>query len=137
MAKKILLVEDDVFVSDIYARELKKAGYDVTVAGDGLEGIEKTKEDQFDLILLDIMMPKKTGIDVLKEIRTPTAKAKDTPVYLLTNLGQGSIIKQAIDIGAQGYLLKARVLPSQVLQAVNDFFEKGPMKIDLSEFGLE
>lgn len=137
MAKKILLVEDDVFVSDIYGRELKKAGYDVTVAGDGLEGIEKTKEDQFDLILLDIMMPKKTGIDVLKEIRTPTAKAKDTPVYLLTNLGQGSIIKQAIDIGAQGYLLKARVLPSQVLQAVNDFFEKGPMKIDLSEFGLE
>ena len=137
MAKKILLVEDDVFVSDIYARELKKAGYDVTVAGDGLEGIEKTKEDQFDLILLDIMMPKKTGIDVLKEIRTPTAKAKDTPVYLLTNLGQGSIIKQAIDIGAQGYLLKARVLPSQVLQAVNDFFEKGPMKVDLSEFGLE
>ena len=137
MAKKILLVEDDVFVSDIYGRELKKAGYDVTVAGDGLEGIEKTKEDQFDLILLDIMMPKKTGIDVLKEIRTPTAKAKDTPVYLLTNLGQGSIIKQAIDIGAQGYLLKARVLPSQVLQAVNDFFEKGPIKLDLSEFGLE
>ena len=137
MAKRILLVEDDVFVSDIYSRELKKAGYEVTVAGDGLEGIEKTKTDEFDLILLDIMMPKKTGIDVLKEIRTPTAKAKDTPVYLLTNLGQGSIIKQAIDIGAQGYLLKARVLPSQVLQAVNDFFEKGPMKIDLSEFGLE
>ena len=137
MAKKLLLVEDDVFVSDIYSRELKKAGYEVTVAGDGLEGIEQTKSDQFDLILLDIMMPKKTGIDVLKEIRTPTAKAKDTPVYLLTNLGQGSIIRQAIEIGAQGYLLKARVLPSQVLQAVNDFFEKGPMKIDLSEFGLE
>ena len=137
MAKKILLIEDDVFVSDIYSRELKKAGYEVMVAGDGLEGIEQTKSDQFDLILLDIMMPKKTGIDVLKEIRTPTAKAKDTPVYLLTNLGQGSIIKQAIEIGAQGYLLKARVLPSQVLQAVNDFFEKGPMKIDLSEFGLE
>ena len=137
MAKRILLVEDDVFVSDIYSRELKKAGYEVTVAVDGLEGIEKTKTDEFDLILLDIMMPKKTGIDVLKEIRTPTAKAKDTPVYLLTNLGQGSIIKQAIDIGAQGYLLKARVLPSQVLQAVNDFFAKGPMKIDLSEFGLE
>ncbi len=137
MAKKILLVEDDVFVSDIYGRELKKAGYEVTVAGDGLEGIEQTKVNQYDLILLDIMMPKKTGIDVLKEIRTPTAKAKDTPVYLLTNLGQGSIIKQAIDIGAQGYLLKARVLPSQVLQAVNDFFEKGPMKIDMAEFGLD
>lgn len=137
MARKILLIEDDVFVSDIYARELKKSGYEVTVAEDGLEGIEATKTGKFDLILLDIMMPKKTGIDVLKEIRVPTSQAKNTPVYLLTNLGQGSIIKQAIELGAQGYLLKARVLPSQVLQAVNDFFEKGPMKIDLSEFGLE
>ncbi|OGY25202.1 MAG: hypothetical protein A2Z11_01830 [Candidatus Woykebacteria bacterium RBG_16_43_9] len=137
MARKILLIEDDVFVSDIYARELKKSGYEVTVAEDGLEGIEATKTGKFDLILLDIMMPKKTGIDVLKEIKVPTSQAKNTPVYLLTNLGQGSIIKQAIELGAQGYLLKARVLPSQVLQAVNDFFEKGPMKIDLSEFGLE
>jgi two-component system sensor histidine kinase and response regulator WspE len=137
MAKKILLIEDDVFVSDIYSRELKKGGYEVEVAEDGLEGVETTKSSKYDLILLDIMMPKKTGIDVLKEIRVPNSPAKDTPVYLLTNLGQGSIIKQAIEIGAQGYLLKARVLPSQVLQAVNDFFEKGPMKIDLAEFGLE
>lgn len=137
MARKILLIEDDVFVSDIYTRELKKGGYEVEVAADGLEGVEKAKENKYDLILLDIMLPKKTGVDVLKEIRVPNSPAKDTPVYLLTNLGQGSIIKQAIEIGSQGYLLKARVLPSQVLQAVDDFFEKGPMKIELAEFGLE
>ena len=137
MAKRILLIEDDVFVSDIYTRELKKGGYEVITAGDGLDGIEKAEAGGYDLILLDIMLPKKTGIDVLKEIRTPASAAKDIPVYLLTNLGQGSIIKQAIDLGAQGYLLKARVLPSQVLQAVNNFFELGPMQIDLSEFGLE
>ena len=137
MARRILLIEDDVFVSDIYSRELKKGGYDVANATNGLEGVEMAKADRYDLILLDIMMPKKTGIDVLKEIRVPSFPNKETPVYLLTNLGQGSIIKQAIEIGAQGYLLKARVLPSQVLQAVNSFFEVGPMKIDLSEFGLE
>ena len=137
MARKILLIEDDVFVSDIYSRELKKSGYEVEVAADGVEGVEKARDNKYDLLLLDIMLPKKTGIDVLKEIRVPGSPAKDLPVYLLTNLGQGSIIKQAIEIGAQGYLLKARVLPSQVLQAVNDFFEKGPMKIDLAEFGLE
>jgi len=137
MAKKLLLIEDDVFVRDIYVRELKKGGYDVDLAEDGQEGVDKAIAGSYDLILLDIMMPKLTGIDVLKILRGGNSPSKDTAVYLLTNLGQGSIIKQAIDIGAQGYLLKARVLPSQVLQAVNDFFEKGPMKIDLSEFGLE
>ncbi|OGY23398.1 MAG: hypothetical protein A2172_04180 [Candidatus Woykebacteria bacterium RBG_13_40_15] len=137
MARKILLVEDDAFVRDIYMRELTKGGFEIDAAEDGLEGIEKAKETKYDLILLDIMLPKKTGIDVLKDIRVNTSASKGTSVYLLTNLGQGSVIRQAVEIGAQGYLLKARVLPSQVLQAVNDFFEKGPMKMDLKEFGLE
>ena len=137
MAKKILLIEDDVFVRDIYTRELSRGDFDVVTAEDGQEGEEKTKSGKFDLILLDIMLPKKTGIEVLKDIRGPGNPNKDTAVYLLTNLGQGSIIKQAIEVGAQGYLLKARVLPSQVLQAVNDFFAKGPMQVDLKELGLE
>ena len=137
MLKKILLIEDDVFVRDIYTRELNKGDYEISVAEDGQEGIDKTKSTKYDIILLDIMLPKKTGIDVLKEVRMPSNQNKDTAVYLLTNLGQGSIIKQAIEIGAQGYLLKARVLPSQVYQAVNDYFSKGPMNIDLKEFGLE
>ncbi|MDP2671342.1 MAG: response regulator [bacterium] len=137
MSRKILLIEDDVFVKDIYMRELVKGGYDVIPAEDGQLGIDKAESEKPELILLDIMLPKKTGIDVLKEIRTEGSAAKDIPVYLLTNLGQGSIIKQALEIGAQGYLLKARVLPSQVLEAVNEFFEKGPMKVDLKEFGLE
>ena len=135
--KKILLIEDDVFVRDIYGRELKKGDYEVTVAEDGQQGIEKALSQQFDLILLDIMMPKKTGIDVLRELRSSDSPYKNTPVYLLTNLGQGSIIKQAVDIGAQGYLLKARFLPSQVLESIDKFFKEGPMKIDLKEFGLE
>ena len=137
MAKKVLVVEDDVFVRDIYARELKKGGYEVEIAEDGLEGLEKIKTGGYDIVLLDIMMPKMTGVDVLKNVRDPKFPATDIPVYLLTNLGQGSIIKQCLEIGAQGYLLKARVLPSQVLKSVNDFFEFGPMKVDLAEFGLE
>ena len=137
MAKKVLVVEDDVFVRDIYARELKKGGYEVEIAEDGLEGLEKIKTGGYDIVLLDIMMPKMTGVDVLKNVRDPKFPATDIPVYLLTNLGQGSIIKQCLEIGAQGYLLKARVLPSQVLKSVNDFFQFGPMKVDLAEFGLE
>jgi DNA-binding response OmpR family regulator len=137
MARKLLLVEDDVFVKDIYLRELVKGGYNVSVAEDGESGVAKAQSEKPELILLDIMLPKKTGIDVLKDIRAEGSPAKEIPVYLLTNLGQGSIIKQAIEIGAQGYLLKARVLPSQVLTAVDDFFKHGPMKVDLKELGLE
>lgn len=135
--KKVLIVEDDIFIRDIYARELKKGDYEITIAEDGQAGIDKATSEKFDIILLDIMLPKKTGIDVLKELRAAADPYKSTPVYLLTNLGQGSIIKQAVDIGAQGYLLKARYLPSQVLDSVNRYFTEGPMKIDLKEFGLE
>lgn len=59
MAKKILLIEDDVFVRDIYVRELRKEDYDIIIAEDGQEGVDKTKSDKYDLILLDIMLPKK------------------------------------------------------------------------------
>jgi CheY-like chemotaxis protein len=135
--KKILLIEDDVFIRDIYSRELKKGEYEVVIAEDGETGIAKATSEQYDIILLDIMLPKKTGIDVLRALRSAPEPYKNTPVYLLTNLGQGSIIKQAVDIGAQGYLLKARFLPSQVLETLDHFFKEGPMKIDLKEFGLE
>lgn len=135
--KKILLVEDDIFVRDIYSRELKKGDFEVTIAEDGQIGIDKATAEKYDLVLLDIMLPKKTGIDVLRELRASAEPYKATPVYLLTNLGQGSIIKQAVDMGIQGYLLKARFLPSQVLESINKFFVDGPMKIDLKEFGLE
>ncbi|HSX57701.1 MAG TPA: response regulator [Candidatus Saccharimonadales bacterium] len=135
--KKILLIEDDVFIRDIYARELKKGDYEIVIAADGDEGVAKSTSEKYDLVLLDIMLPKQTGIDVLRKLRQAPEPYRSTPVYLLTNLGQGSIIKQAVDIGAQGYLLKARYLPSQVLESIDRFFVEGPMKINLKEFGLE
>ncbi len=133
--KKILLVEDDVFIREIYSRELKNGGYDVTVAEDGEKGARLATSEKFDLILLDIMLPKKTGLEVLKDLRK--SPQKDLPVYLLTNLGQGSVIKEAVGVGLQGYLLKARFLPSEVLKAVDSFFANGPMKINNQELGLE
>jgi len=132
--KKVLLIEDDIFIRDIYTRELKKGDYQVSLAEDGEQGIVKATSENFDLVLLDIMLPKKTGIEVLKAIRTGPEGFKNVPVYLLTNLGQGSVIEQATQLGIQGYLLKARYLPSQVLQSVDSFFKDGPMKIDLKEF---
>ena len=125
MKKKVLVVEDEIFIRELYEKVLQGAGYDVTGAQDGQEGLDKVKAGNFDLVLLDIMLPKMTGIDVLKEIKKdPDPKLNKLPVYLLTNLGQESIIKEAFKIGADGYLLKAKYLPNQIVSEVDAFFKK-------------
>jgi len=125
MKKKVLVVEDEIFIRELYEKVLQGAGYEVTGAQDGQEGLDKVKAGSFDLVLLDIMLPKMTGIDVLKEIKKdPDPKLNKLPVYLLTNLGQESIIKEAFKIGADGYLLKAKYLPNQIVSEVDAFFKK-------------
>ena len=122
--KTILLVEDDLFVRDLYVRTLEKSNYNVVTAVDGQEGIDKSKSAGPDLILLDIMLPKVNGIDVLRSIKAEK-NTKSIPVFLLTNLGQEGIIREAFNIGASGYFLKARLLPQEVVDHVGKFFETG------------
>ncbi|MBU0708652.1 response regulator [Patescibacteria group bacterium] len=123
---KILLVEDDTFVKDLYVRTLTKRGYQVLIAEDGEAGLEVLREnlDKVGLVLLDIMMPKKNGIDALKDMAAEGMTEKTT-VVLLTNLGQESIIKEAFNIGAKGYMLKARLLPREIADQIDEFFETG------------
>jgi len=124
MSKKILLVEDDAFVRDLYNTVLTKAGYEIEIANDGEEAVGMAGYKIYDLILLDIMLPKPTGMEVLKALRAPDSRAKDTPIYLLTNLGEENIMQEAYKIGANGYLLKAKYLPKQLVDEVDKFFEK-------------
>ncbi|HEY5600942.1 MAG TPA: response regulator [Patescibacteria group bacterium] len=126
--RTILIIEDDFFISDMYRLLFMKKGYDVIVAGDGEEGLSKARSTKVDIILLDIMMPKMNGIDVLKALRNDKSSTKDTPVFLLTNLGQENIIKEAFKIGAQGYLMKANLLPQQVVTQVEDYFAEQAKK---------
>lgn len=126
MSKTILLVEDDAFVRDLYFTVLTKAGYDVEIANDGEEAVGMSGYKVYDLVLLDIMLPKLTGMEVLKALRNPESRAKDTPVYLLTNLGEENIIQEAYRLGANGYLLKAKYLPKQLVDEVDKFFSKFP-----------
>lgn len=121
--KKILLIEDEFFIRDLYERYLTKNGYQVITAVDGQEGLDKALANQVDLILLDIMMPKLTGIEVLERIKKEGSIAKDTPVYLLTNQVQESIIKEAFKLGAEGYLIKAQLLPKQIVEEIENIFK--------------
>lgn len=120
--KKILIAEDDFFIRDIYSQVFSLAGYDVQLAVDGAEALEKIQKTTFDIILLDIMMPKMTGIDVLKALRALAPPVKDTPVFIITNLGQQNIIEEAFKVGMDGYIIKSQVTPQQIVSEINTFF---------------
>ncbi len=122
-SKKVLIVEDDLFLSDIYNQFFTKRGYVVVNAYDGEDAVSKALADDFDFIMLDIMLPKKTGIDVLKEIRSTENKSKNLPIFMLTNLGYDEIIKNAFDLGANGYFVKSNLLPNQIIDEVEAFFD--------------
>ncbi len=119
--KKILLAEDDEFLRDLYGGELKKAGYEILIASDGEEALQLIRREKPDLILLDIMMPKITGLDLLKKMKLEE-ELKAVPVILMTSLKQDSVINEGFTLGAVGYLVKTEATPSQVVNEVNKFF---------------
>ena len=120
--KKILIVEDDFFIRDIYSRIFSISGFEVHVAADGQEGLEKIKGSPiYDIILLDVMMPKMSGIEVLGALRTLEPPVKDTPVFIITNLGQQNIIDDAFKLGMDGYIIKSQVTPQQIVDEINTF----------------
>lgn len=122
--KKILIAEDDFFIRDIYRQMFSLAGYQVEEAVDGEDTLNKIKvsPQPYDMILLDIMMPKMTGLDVLKQLRAMTAPVKDSPVFVLSNLGQQSIIEEAFKVGMDGYIIKSQMTPQQIVAEINAYF---------------
>jgi DNA-binding response OmpR family regulator len=118
--KKILLVEDEPFLLGMYQTKLQLENFDVTTAANGEEALEKLKAGAFDIVLLDIMMPKLNGFEVLKEVRRDSDPQKSAmPVIMLTNLGQKSDIEQGLLLGANDYVVKANFTPAEVVAKIN------------------
>ena len=117
---KILIVEDDLFIRELYDRQLSLEGYQVTTAEDGEIGLAKITESIPDLLLLDIMLPKVSGLDLLRTIKAKD-ETKNIPVILLTNLGQDPVIKEGFNLGADGYLIKSAYTPDQIIEEVKKF----------------
>lgn len=118
-AKKILLVEDEDFIRELYTRQLAKAGFAVKSAIDGQSGLDTLKAEQFDLLLLDIMLPGMNGLQLLREFKTQNPNSPMITI-LLTNLGQEAVIKEGFELGAQAYLIKASYTPDQVVNEVKN-----------------
>ena len=116
--KKILLIEDDQFARELYEEVLKDAGFEVDTAVDGVDGLSKMTLGGYNLILLDVMMPKMDGLDVLRELMNNPPKVKNGPIVLLTNLTNDPVIDTAYGLNAKWHLVKASVAVALVDGAV-------------------
>ena len=118
---KILIIEDDQFLSDLYCEVLKKESHQVTVALDGEEGFQKMKKGGYDLVLLDVMLPKLDGIDILKKLEAQKALNKNKKIILLTNLSGQAVLRKKGRIKVDDYLIKSSLTPDQLVAKVKDY----------------
>lgn len=117
MSAKILIVDDDSMIRDIYLRKFRESGFEVTVVADGPTAIQKIEEDPPDVVLLDLVMPQMDGFEVMREV-AKRKLIKMPKLVLLTNLGQKEEIEKGLELGAQDYIIKAHLTPSEVVERV-------------------
>lgn len=114
---KILIVEDDAFLAGIYANKFDKEGFNVQLAIDGEMGLKLAQTSHPDIMLLDILLPKLDGFEVLEKLKADNA-TQNIPVILLTNLGQKEDIDKGLKLGATDYLIKAHFMPAETVEKV-------------------
>src|ERR1700722_8504660 len=119
--RKVLCVEDEHFISELYARALTKGGYDVKVVDDGNQALAEAESNNYDIILLDLMVPNLTGIEMLRKLRDPARvppiKAK---IIIITNLEQREDVRADIEKQADGYLVKAELTPHELVNFISN-----------------
>lgn len=120
---KILIVDDDPDTRNIYSEYLTDEGLEIELAFDGEEGLKKILHGGYNLVLLDIMMPKIDGLGILREIHSlpENSQSKQTPIVVLSALDQQRIIDEAKSLGATGFLSKSGLTPDQALQKIKGF----------------
>jgi DNA-binding response OmpR family regulator len=113
--RKVLCIEDEHFISELYTRSLTNAGYQVHVQADGEKGLLEAQTNQYDIILLDLMVPNVTGIEILRALRDPARVPPITAkIIITTNLEQREDVREDIQKQADGYLVKAEMTPHEL-----------------------
>ncbi|MFA6524741.1 MAG: response regulator [Patescibacteria group bacterium] len=121
--KKIVLVEDDSFLAGMYVSKLNMEDFEVKLAENGEDGLKTATEEMPDLILLDILLPRMDGFEVLKKLKK-NPETKNIPVILLTNLGQKKDVDRGLALGAEDYLIKAHFMPNEVIAKIKKILNK-------------
>jgi two-component system chemotaxis response regulator CheY len=120
VAKRILLIDDDAYIRDLYEEVFTDAGFVVTVADNGQTGLEELMRGGYDAVLMDVMMPKLDGIGVLSKLKETPPSTPNGPILLLTNLDRDPMLERAQELGAYAHVLKADILPPALVDKVNE-----------------
>ncbi len=120
---KVAIIEDDMAIVQMYRTKFENEGYDVATASDGGSGLELIESFEPDIILLDLMMPNMTGLDMLSKLRNqPTGR--NAKVVVLTNMGDTETATRVYKMAADDYIVKAEMTPKQVAERVKNLLEK-------------
>lgn len=119
---KVLIIEDEPALRDIYATKMRMEGFEVVEAGDGIEGLDLAIQASPDIVLLDVVLPMKDGFEVLKDLKNNT-KTRIIPVIILSNLGQEYEIKRGLALGACCFLTKANLTPTKLVDEIKKALE--------------
>lgn len=132
---KILVVEDEEDARTIFVDLLESEDYEVSSAVDGNDALAKSAADKFDLILLDLVMPNKDGLETLQELKSNPDKYGNPIVVVLSNISGDAAVEKAMSLGAAGYRLKIKAEPDQLLKDVNDFLHGKKQDINVEKVG--
>ncbi len=130
MEKRILIIDDDSFIRELYEEVLTDAGFTVTTAENGEAGLEQLRKGGFCVILLDVMMPKLDGLGVLTKLQETQSETPNGPIILLTNLDHDPILDTALKMGAATHILKADILPPALVELVKKTAASGTPPLD-------
>lgn len=117
--KRILCIEDERFISELYARALEKVGYEVVIVADGEEGLHEAVNGKYDIILLDIMLPTMNGVDLLYKMKDKYVQPPiESKIIITTNLDQKEEVRKEVEKMADGYVIKAEITPKELVAYV-------------------
>ncbi len=118
--RTVLCIEDEHFIGELYSRALTNGGYKVTIVTDGVEGLAAAETNQYDIILLDLMLPNLTGIEILRKLRDPAHQPPiRSKIIITTNLEQREDVRADIEKQADAYLVKAELTPHELVDFIN------------------
>lgn len=121
--KALLIVEDDIFVRELVSMKLREAKYKVTESSDGEDGLQKLLSEDYNIVLLDLMIPNKTGLEILFEFNAKKSDNYKPKIIVMSNLSEQDKITECIKLGAVDYIVKSHYSPTEIVAKINKLTE--------------